>query len=93
MGLLYPAAIKASFNVDIEVTDGRNPDGKATPRVFYEAYSAQQNYDGVMSDTKAKSRLANQAFPQMTAQMIAERDPAGEVRGWFEKIRELVEQS
>jgi len=50
----------------IDVTD--HPVGdKATPKVFAEAYTLVQGFDGVMKDTPAKARLAERAFPLMTA--------------------------
>ncbi|MFM2479503.1 ATP-binding protein [Celerinatantimonas sp. MCCC 1A17872] len=87
---LHHDAIKAAFDIDIDVTDQPNSDGKATPRVFAEAYSIAQNYDGIMKDNNAKIRLADRAFPLMTADMIHERDPLDEVKGWFTKIGEYL---
>ncbi|WP_444902077.1 ATP-binding protein [Microbulbifer sp. SSSA007] len=80
---LHSDVIKEAFDVDVVVTDQPNEDGKATPKVFAEAYSAAQEYDGVMKDSNAKIRLAERAFPLMTANMIHERDPNGEVKEWF----------
>lgn len=87
---LHSDAIFDAFNVLVEVTD-EPVDGKATPRRFAEAYSAAQKYDGVLSDTKAKLRLAERAFPCMTADRIHSRDPAGEVLGWMQQIRDMVQ--
>ncbi len=39
-----------------------------------------------MGDTKAKILLADKAFPYMTAELIAQRDPEGEVEGWFRQM-------
>lgn len=80
---LHSDVIKAAFDVDVVVTDHPNEDGKATPKVFAEVYSVAQGYDGVMKDNNAKIRLAERAFPLMTADMIHERDPNGEVKEWF----------
>jgi len=60
---LHSDVIKAAFDVDVVVTDHPNEDGKATPKVFAEVYSAAQGYDGVMKDNNAKIRLAERAFP------------------------------
>lgn len=38
-----------------------------------------------------KKKLAKKSFPLMTASRLAERDPIGEVEGWFNKIGELCE--
>lgn len=83
---LHSDAIKAAFGVDVVVTDHPNEDGKATPKVFSEIYSVAQGYDGIMKDNNAKIRLSEKAFPLMTSDMIAERDPDGEVEGWFRTI-------
>ncbi len=86
---LHSQAIFEAFGVEVEVTD-HPVDGKATPKRFAEAYSAAQGFDGVMGDTKAKQRLAEQAFPLMTATRIQERDPQGEVLGWMTRIRDMI---
>ncbi|MCY0855009.1 hypothetical protein [Cupriavidus sp. D39] len=39
-----------------------NADGKAVPKLFAEAFSAKQKFDGVMKDGPAKLRLADKAF-------------------------------
>lgn len=87
---LHPDAIREAFNVVIEVTD-HPVEGKATPRRFAEAYSAAQSYDGIMGDTKAKLRLAERAFPLMTASRIQERDPNGEIRDWMVRLRNMIQ--
>lgn len=87
---LHSEAIFEAFNVLVEVTD-HPVDGKATPKRFAEAYSVIQKFDSVMGDTKAKLRLAERAFPLMTAARIHERDPQGEVRGWMTKIRDMIQ--
>lgn len=87
---LHSDVIKAAFGVDVAVTDHPSEDGKATPKVFAELYSAAQGYDGVMSDNKAKTRLAERAFPLMTADMIHERDPNGEVKEWFNTMASFL---
>ena len=87
---LHPDAINEAFGVTIAVTD-HPVDGKATPRVFAEAYSLAQRFDGVMKDNAAKARLAERAFPLMTAARIRERDPDGEVIGWMRRIRDMLQ--
>lgn len=83
---LHKDAIKQAFDVEIEITDQLNSDNKAVPKIFSETYSIKQRHDGVMKDSKAKILLAEKAFPLMTAQLINERDPLGEVKGWFREI-------
>jgi predicted ATPase len=87
---LHPDAIKEAFGVDIAVIDDPGIGGKAVPKLFAEAYSIQQKFDGVMKDGPAKIRLAERAFPLMTAERLAARDPVGEVEGWFRRIGRLL---
>lgn len=87
---LHPAAIQDAFGVEIVVVDHPGADGKAVPKLFAEAFSALQKFDGIMKDGPAKLRLADKAFPMMTAERLAERDPAGEVEGWFRKIGAML---
>lgn len=86
---LHADAIRDAFGVDVEVTD-HPVDGNAVPKVFAIAYSIAQKLDGVMGDDKAKLRLADKAFPLMTAARIRERDPDGEVEGWLRRIAQLA---
>jgi putative ATP-dependent endonuclease of OLD family len=44
----------------------------------------------VLSDKKAKQKLAARAFPLMTYERLAERDPTGEVKAWMTAIREQL---
>lgn len=87
---LHKDAVIAGFDIDIEIPDHLNDAGKATPRIFAEAYSQKVGFQNPIKDTNAKKFLAERAFPNMTAEMIEERDPNGEVKGWFEKINELL---
>lgn len=86
---LHPEAIREAFGVTILVDD-HPVDGKAVPKIFAEAYSAAQKFDGVMKDSNAKTRLADKAFPLMTAERIKERDPLGEVSDWLRRIGQLA---
>jgi putative ATP-dependent endonuclease of OLD family len=87
---LHKDAIKIGFDIDIEIPDQLNVNDKATPRIFAEAYSAKVGLPNSIKDSKAKKFLAERAFPNMTCEMIEERDTIGEVKGWLEKINELM---
>lgn len=87
---LHSDAISAAYGVNIVIPDKLNADGKAVPKIFAEAYSAKEGFDGIMSDKKAKTYLANRAFPLMDARMIRERDAQNEVEGWFRIISNLI---
>lgn len=86
---LHPDAIDQAFGVRIIVTD-HPVEGKATPRVFADAYSIHQGLGAPMKDSTAKKHLANKAFPCMTAVMLQQRDPQGEVVGWFQRIGQML---
>lgn len=88
---LHSDAIKQAFDIEIEVPDNLNQEGKATPKIFGEAYSINIGLPNTIKDNKSKQYLSERAFPKMTAVMIEERDKIGEVRGWFQKINELME--
>ncbi len=87
---LHAHAIKDAFRVDVVVADHPDAHGKTIPRVFAEVFSAAQGFDGVMRDNTAKTKLATQAFPLMTSARIRERDPAGEVEGWFRRLAAML---
>lgn len=86
---LHRDAISMAFGFDIEVTD-HPVDGKATPRVFGEAFAVHRGHGKPLGDKKAKSKLAQHAFPHMTSAMLEERDPEGEVRGWFRRLGDML---
>jgi hypothetical protein len=86
---LHKDAISMAFGFEIEVTD-HPVDGKATPAAFAEAFAANVGHGCPLRDSKAKKMLAQQAFPCMTAAMLDERDPSGEVRGWFRRLGEML---
>jgi AAA15 family ATPase/GTPase len=87
---LHPNAIANAFDIIIEVPDNLNIDNKAVPKIFAEAYSIKSGFPNTIGDGKAKQYLADRAFPAMTAEMIEERDKIGEVKGWLEKINDLL---
>lgn len=86
---LHSDAIEAAFGVRVEVND-HPVDGKTTPVMFAEAYTAYRGLGAPMGEKKAKQHLARSAFPKMTAAMLDNRDPAGEVRGWLQKLSEMA---
>ena len=88
---LHTDAIKATYDVDVEVADYHNSQGHAVPKAFGIAYSAKMGFDGTMGDTKSKSYLTK-AFFNMTAAQIAARDPGGEIAGWFSRMVRTVQE-
>lgn len=88
---LHPDAVFDAFNIRIDITDQPNENGHATPKVFAIAFSKEKKLDGLMGDNKAKQKLADGAFPLMTADRIKERDLEGEIEGWFRKLAEMLQ--
>ncbi len=82
---LHPKVIKDYFNIEVEVTDFDD-----IPKKFAIPFSELKGFDGTMNDDKAKKQLAEKAFPLMTPDLIEERDPDGEVKGWFRKIADII---
>lgn len=87
---LHKDAIKKGFDIEIEIPDQYDANGKATPKIFAEAYSKKIGLPNTIKDTKAKKFLAERGFPNMTAEMIEQRDRNNEIKGWLEKINELL---
>ncbi len=86
---LHKDAISMAFGFEIDVND-HPVAGKATPKIFGEAFAAHFGYPYPLKDSNAKRKLAQQAFPSMTAAMLDERDPSGEVRGWFRRLGNML---
>jgi len=86
---LHKDAISLAFGFEVEVTD-HPVDGKSTPRAFGEAFAVHVGYANSLKESKAKKKLAQHAFPCMTAAMLDERDPNGEVRGWFSRLGDML---
>ena len=74
---LHPDAIQEGLNLNVAITD--NDD---IPNIIH-------GLTGWRTDT-AKRKLAKNAFPRMTAARISERDPKGEVEGWFRRIGAML---
>jgi putative ATP-dependent endonuclease of the OLD family len=89
---LHADAIRAVYAVDVDVVDQPVPGRPAVPKAFAAAIAPVKRLSDPPGDTKAKQWLSK-AFPKMTADMLAERDPDGEVRGWMMRIRALMQGS
>lgn len=87
---LHPDAIRAAFDVEVEIVDHPTEGKTAVPKAFAKEYSKKNGLDSLMRDDKAKIKLADRAFPEMTAAMIRERDPDNEVEGWLRRIGQML---
>lgn len=81
---LHPKAIKEIYNVDV------NTDLKEVPKLFGEAYSEAQGFDGKMKDNTSKKYLSKVFKEAMTYEYLMERDGEEEIMGWFKRIQEIL---
>lgn len=87
---LHTRAIAEAVGVVVNIGDHPAADGKGVPRLVAEAVAVSQGLGAPWKDSKAKAKLAERAFPRMTAEMIRERDPGNEVEGWFLRIAGML---
>lgn len=87
---LHPDAIKDALKVEVEVADHLNADGHAVPKAVALKMHEVNPVGAPMRDTTIKKLLASKAFPCMTADRLAERDPDGEVRSWMECLSVML---
>lgn len=90
---LHPSAIAAACGVSIDITD-ETPvaDAVAQARPEWQAVWPTLSYRARQRQIYRVKRLLNtEAVRHMTAELLAERDPAGEVIGWFREIGRLIE--
>ena len=81
---LHTDAIKEQYGVEI------NTDEKGVPKNFGEAYAIKYGLDHPMGDTKSKTKLSKVFEEKMSYDLLMQRDPDGEIKGWFDKIKEMV---
>lgn len=81
---LHQDAIAETYGVNMET------DSDGVPKRFAEIYSRQQGFDGVMKDNTSKRYLSKVFDESMNYARLMERDPEGEVKGWFDKIEGML---
>lgn len=72
---LHPDAIQSSLGLIVEFGDNDN-----VPKLVGEASESRWN------PNTTKKKLARYAFPEMTAELIKQRDSDGEVESWLRRI-------
>lgn len=84
---LHPDAIHQALGLQVSFTHQCN-----VPALVE---AASKSTDGVrpMRKNVVKGRLANQGFGKMTAGLLDDSDPEGEVRSWFETLTEMAKNS
>jgi len=88
---LHSDAIRDAFGFDLNVLDNLNEQGKGVPSIFGELYAKSQGYSNPLKDQNSKKKLAEFAFPKMSYARLVERDPDGEMVGYFRRIGELLD--
>jgi len=92
---LHPQAIEAAGGAAIEFGDDDGV-GEMVARHWYEQHASTLPWEQRSRRTRArlvhraKRWLNSVAVDQMTANLLFERDPAGEVIGWLETIDEMT---
>lgn len=93
---LHTNAIKdARADVDIQVDKFADVPELAA-KALHDASDSQNGWDELTDEkkgkkvSKTKKWLSTDAVEKMTPELLAKRDPKGEVRGWFTKMAELM---
>lgn len=81
---LHTDAIKKHYGVMIDTTQ------QNVPEKFGIEYSKVKKFDGSMKGQRAKIYLSRVFEEDMTIGMLEEIDPQGEVKGWFERISNML---
>lgn len=87
---LHSDAIKEALGVEVDVSDHLNVSGHAVPKAVSVALYALNPVGDPKKDSTIKKLLAAKAFPCMTAQRLAERDPDGEIKSWMVRLAGMV---
>jgi len=95
---LHPDAIKAARpEVDIQFGDFDDVP-LLTAKAIHEASESDARWDDLPDDkiakkvSQAKKWLNTEAVEEMTPELLAERDPEGDVKSWLTKITELMNE-
>lgn len=93
---LHPDAIRAVLEIDVEIDDDADVPLLAA-RAIHEVSESLKKWDEVENDkrdrkiSRAKRRLCQDVIAKMSREQLRERDPTGEVEGWFQRIREKLD--
>ena len=90
---LHPQAIAQTFDVLIEVTD-ESPVAELIARSLPEVtplWGSMSHRQQQRLMYRIKRRLNTETAERMTMELLSERDPAGEVVGWFRSIASLLD--
>lgn len=81
---LHPDAIKAIYDIDVDTTQND------VPKLFGISYSDKNGLNDVMKGKTAKNYLSKVFQKGMSLKYLEEMDPAGEVKGWFDRIASML---
>lgn len=81
---LHPDAIKAVYDVDVDTTQND------VPKLFGIAYTEKMHFDGVMKGQRAKPYLSKVFNEAMTMDYLTQIGAEEEIKGWFDKITNML---
>lgn len=79
---LHPDAIKAVYNITVNTDLPNVP--KQVANAYYE--TNKDKLDGKWKDSTSKTYLSKVFTDAMTCDLLEERDPDGEIKGWFDRM-------
>ena len=81
---LHPKAIKDGIGVKVTFNDWDD-----VPNLVSQTLAKMPDKKSWNTNT-VKKKLAEYAFPLMTADLIKQRDPKGEIEGWMQRIGKML---
>ena len=93
---LHPDTIRDALNIDISFDDAADVP-EIVARTIHEASKSPKSWDEVEEEkrksklSRAKHRLCHEVAARMTLEQFRERDPIGEVEGWYRRISEKID--
>ena len=82
---LHPKAIETGIGLEVEFGDFDD-----VPELVSEILRGR-HHRKPWNPSTVKKKLSDLSFPLMTADLLEERDPRGEVEGWLKRISEMLQ--
>ena len=93
---LHPDAVRDALSITIAIDDDADVPQIAA-RATHEASESEKSWDELtqvkrdQKTSRAKRRLCNDATARMSPANFRERDPNGEIEGWFRRMSDMLE--
>ncbi len=93
---LHPDAVREALSITITIDDETDVPQIAA-RAVHDASGSDNTWEALtqvkrdQKTSRAKRRLCNDAMARMSTARLRERDPNGEVEGWFRRISDMLE--